>query len=366
MELKDVYLWLKSIRGISNKTIQKIENEVGNIKKLFDFSDKEIYHLKNINLNIKQNIVKYKSHSYLDNIKEKLHKENINYICIHDEKYPNNLKNIYDAPSILYYKGNVNIINNGLNLAMVGSRKPTRYGISCAKTISNQLSEMGINIVSGLAIGIDSYSHVGCLNGVGKTIAVLGSSVHNPLPKQNIYLSNEILENDGVLISEYGVDSYVIPSNFSNRNRIISGISEGVIVVEAAKKSGALITVEFALDQGKNVFAIPGNINSDMSKGCHKIIKEGAKLVENIEDIIDEYNINSIKDKNIGKNYANISLNEDCIKIINLIKHKGCLQIDEICDYIGMEIKYVNTILNELELYDLVIETNNKTYSLNI
>ena len=366
MDRKDAYLWLKSISGISTKTIEKIKDEVGNIETLMDFSDKEIYSLKNINLNIKENIVKYKSNSYLDKLKEILYKEGIKYICVDDNEYPYDLKNIYNPPIILFYKGNLSILNDNLNLAMVGSRKPTRYGISCAKKLSEQLSSLGINIVSGLAMGIDSYSHIGCMKGEGKTIAVLGSSVNNPLPKQNIALANNIIENGGLIVSEYNVNSAVIPSNFSNRNRIISGVSKGVIVVEAASKSGALITTEFALDQGKNIFAVPGNINSEMSRGCHKIIKDGAKLIECLDDIINEYNISCIKNIEFGENYDNIDLSEESVIIMNAIKNNGVLQIDDICDYTGMEIKSVNTGLNELVLKDIIIESNNNTYSLNV
>lgn len=366
MNKNEAYLWLKNIGGISTKTIEKIEDEIENIEELIYLSDKEIYNLKNINLNIKENIVKYKSHSYLDSIKEKLYKKSIKYICINDNEYPNNLKEIYNAPKLLYYKGDMSILKDTLNIAIVGSRKCSTYGKNCTKILSSELSNNGINIISGLAIGVDSYSHIGCMEGRAKTIAVLGSSVDNPLPKQNINLSEKILENGGLLISEYNVNSSVIPSNFCNRNRIISGISDGVVVVEAAVKSGALITVEFALDHGKNVFAVPGNITSQMSKGCHKIIKEGAKLIESIEDILIEYNINSINNDKIGKNYDNISLSAESIVIMDAIKTEGSLHIDGICDYTGIEIKKVNSILSNLELNDLVVEMNNKVYSLNV
>ncbi|WP_207304311.1 DNA-processing protein DprA, partial [Clostridioides difficile] len=179
-------------------------------------------------------------------------------------------------------------------------------------------------------------------------------------------LSNKILENGGLLLSEYNINSTVAPYHFSNRNRIISGLSDGVVVVEAAIKSGALITVDFALEHGKNVFAIPGNINSQMSRGCHKIIKEGAKLIENIDDILNEYNIFNIIDKKINQKYDNISLNAKSKQIIEAIKREGNLHIDSICDYTGIEIKYVNSIINELVLNELVVEMNNKTYSLNV
>lgn len=366
MEKKDAYLWLNSINGVTNKTIDKIKDNNLNIEELIYFSDKEIYNLKNINLNIKENIVKYKSISYLDEIKEKNIKENINYICIEENDYPNNLKYVYDAPNILFYKGNINIINKNIGLAVVGSRKATKYGMSCATSISKGLSNIGINIISGLAFGIDSYAHMGCMEGCGKTIAVLGSSVNNVLPKKNIYLANKILENGGLIISDYNINSSVFPSNYVNRNRIISGISEGVIVVEAAKKSGALITAEFGLEQGKNIYAVPGNINSCMSKGCHQIIKEGAKLIDNIEDILNEYKIVNIKSRENLKKYDNMNLSKESTVIIDTIKKQGVLHIDEICDNTRMEIKSVNTILSELVLKDVLVEMNNKTYSLNV
>lgn len=366
MDRRDAYLWLKSISGISTKTIEKLKDQVGNIEDLMDFSQKEIYSLENINLNIKENIVKYKSNSYLNNLKEILYKNDVKYICIDDDNYPQDLKHIYNPPLLLFYRGNLSLLNENLNLSIVGSRKPTRYGVNCARQISKQLSELGINIISGLAVGIDSCAHIGCMEGYGKTVAVLGSAVNNPLPKQNINLANKILEEGGLIVSEYNVNSAVIPSNFSNRNRIISGLSKGVIVVEAAKKSGALITVEFALEQGKNIFAVPGNINSEMSKGCNKIIKEGAKLIENLDDIINEYDISCINKLKNGENYDNICLNKESVTIMNAIKNSGVLQIDDICDYTGMEIKLVNTVLNELTLKDILVEVNNNTYSLNI
>ena len=225
---------------------------------------------------------------------------------------------------------------------------------------------MGINIISALAIGIDTYSHIGCLEGKGKTIAVIGSSLDNILPKRNIKLAHKILDDGGLILSEYNIGSAVYPMNDVHINRIVSGISDGVIVVEAAKKSGALITVDYALDHGKNVFSVPGNINSCMSEGCHKIIKEGATLIHSVEDILNEYQIHRDNYKENSKKYDNIKLDEKSIEILELIKDNGVLNIDEICDNTKMEIKYVNTILNELVLKDLLIDMNNQVYSLNI
>lgn len=359
MNKKDTYLWLLSIGGVGDRTIEKIEENVENIENLIDFSDKDVLNIKNINLNIKENIVKYKSHAYVDSIKEKLYKHSVGYISKDENIYPSNLRNIYSSPTILFYKGDIELINK-MSLAMVGSRKPTQYGMLCAQSISEQLSNSGINIISGLAMGIDEYSHKGCIKGKSKTIAVLGSSLENVLPKSNLKLSEKILEDDGLILSEHNIGSAVTPGNYPRRNRIISGLSEGVIVVEAAEKSGALITVDFALEQGKNVFAVPGNINSPMSGGCHKIIKEGAKLITNIDDILNEYNIISF---NSTSNKRNNSLSSIQQNIFDIIKSKGSLHIDKICDYSNMDIKDINFILNILEIEGVVVEMRNKIYS---
>lgn len=358
MDKKDVYLWLLSIGGVGYKTIEKIEENIGNIENLIDFSDKDVLNIKNINLNIKENIVKYKSHTYIDSLKENLDKHKVNYICKDDNLYPSKLKHIDSAPMILFYKGDIDIANN-LSLAMVGTRKATPYGMWCAEDISEKLSNRGINIISGLAMGIDTYSHRGCLKGSGKTVAVLGSSVENVLPKCNLKLADKILEDGGLILSEHNVGTPVIPGYYSRRNRIISGLSDGVIVVEAPQRSGALITVEFALEQGKDVFSIPGNINSYMSQGCNKIIKEGAKLVDNIEDILNEYNIiNFNKKSNNNSNLSGIQQS-----IFDIIKSKGSLHIDKICDYANMSIKDINFVLNILEIEGIVVEMRNKIYS---
>ncbi|WP_343343311.1 DNA-processing protein DprA [Terrisporobacter petrolearius] len=365
MNKREIYLCIESIKGLSTITLRKIIKEVGSVEAIISLSEKDIYNLKNISLNIKENLVKYISRFNLDEIKEKLYKNSIQYICIEDDEYPEKLRNIYSPPLLLFYKGDLSIINNNLNIAMVGSRKPTPYGINCAHRISYELSQVGINIISGLALGIDSCCHRGCIKGKGKTIAVLASSLDNIRPSTNEALANEILEDGGLILSEYNVGHITTRGNFPCRNRIISGISDGVIVVEAGEKSGALITADLGLDQGKNIFAVPGYINSDLSKGCHKIIKEGAKLIENIDDILNEYNNSGFNNNKNSIEYDIKDLSNEALKIIQVIKRQGMLQINEICDTTGIDIKNVNTIINELLLRDLVVEMNNKMFSIN-
>jgi len=209
----------------------------------------------------------------------------MNYITIEDKIYPNLLKNIYNPPKKLYYLGNINLINK-FTIAIVGSRESSYYGNTISKEFANDLSKKGVIIVSGLARGIDKYAHIGA----GKnTIAVLGCGINIIYPGENRKVYENIIKAGGLIISEYDINTPPYKSNFIARNRIISGISNGVIVVEAKKKSGTFSTVDFALEQGKNVFAIPGPINSLKSEGTNELIKQGAKMVTNINDILEEY-----------------------------------------------------------------------------
>lgn len=211
----------------------------------------------------------------------------IEEISIKNNKYPDQLKNIYDPPAKLYVLGNRSILNQR-NFAIVGSRKATQYGKKIAMQISKELAENGLNVVSGLAIGIDSYAHLGCLQvkDAGKTIAVLGSGLDVIYPKENRKLAEQIINSGGCIISEYPIGSKIEKNNFPQRNRIISGLSEGILVVEASQKSGALITAEFGAEQGKEVFAVPGDINKEQSEGCNLLIKDGANVVTSSQDII--------------------------------------------------------------------------------
>ncbi|KXZ39960.1 DNA processing protein [Alkalithermobacter thermoalcaliphilus JW-YL-7 = DSM 7308] len=362
MDRSDTYLLLWHIKGIGYKTIRKLEEYLDfQIENIWNINVSEIHKIPNISSKIKESIVQYRSLCYLDKIKEDLLKNNIQYITIDDDKYPKKLKNIYDPPYVIFISGNEKILDE-FSIAMVGSRKATGYGIWCAKKISEELSNLGINIVSGLAIGIDYYSHVGALNGKANTIAVLGSSIDRPYPKENIKLMRKIIENKGAVISEYPLNSMPKPAYFPMRNRIISGIADGVLVVEAAQKSGALITVDYALEQGKNVFAIPGNINSFMSSGCNKIIKEGAKLVTSTEDIICEYDITLHKNLT-DKNNLNIESDENII--ISILKKYGSLHVDTILQHTNMNIKDILGILNILEIKGEVLEIGNKIYTIN-
>ena len=219
-----------------------------------------------------------------------MQKYNIDIVGIEDKEYPSLLKEIDNPPICIYIIGRKDILNEA-NIAIVGSRDATEYGKYVAKDFAHKLCCNGFNVVSGLARGIDSYAHIGAINAKGKTIAVLGNGLDTIFPKENKKIAEEIINLGGCIISEYPLGTKPLRENFPARNRIISGLCNGVLVVEAKPKSGTMITVDFALEQGRDVFVIPGNIDSVNSIGTNELIRQGAKLVTNPEEIIEEYKI---------------------------------------------------------------------------
>lgn len=215
----------------------------------------------------------------------KLNTSKIKTIRIGDKNYPEKLMNIYGRPQTLYILGNETLLNEK-SIAIIGCRNASNYGLRSAYQFGYELAKKGICIVSGFARGIDTYAHKGALAAKGKTIAVLGCGLNVVYPPENMELYKQILIKGGAIITEYPLESKPERHHFPIRNRIISGLSDGILVVEAKKKSGTLITVEYALEQGKEVYAIPGNITSENSEGTNELIKEGAIPVTKIEDFM--------------------------------------------------------------------------------
>lgn len=207
-------------------------------------------------------------------------------LTLADTDYPKALLDTADPPLMLYIKGRIDLLTRP-SLAVVGSRNATTQGVVNAEKFSEVLSQAGLTIVSGLALGIDTAAHQGGLRGSGATVAVIGTGADIVYPARNRTLAHQIADA-GCIVSEYPLGMPAIASNFPRRNRIISGLSQGVLVIEAAAQSGSLITARMAAEQGRDVFAIPGSIHSPLSKGCHLLIKQGAKLVESAQDILEE------------------------------------------------------------------------------
>lgn len=281
-------------------------------------------------------------------------------ITLRDEGYPKNLLEIYDPPPVLYVRGEADL-RDQLMIAIVGSRRGSYYGRTVTKRISKELAQAGVTVVSGMARGIDTAAHIGALEGKGRTIAVMGCGIDVVYPPENRRLFSEIIAH-GAVISEFPLGTKPEGKNFPRRNRIISGMSLGVVIVEATVESGSLITASHALDQGREVFAVPGNVGIATSMGTNRLIKEGARLVEGAGDILAELlpqlkgNIPAARAKDELP-----SLSETEEAIIQLLSHTP-MHIDEISRMSRIEISRVSTILLELELKGMISQLGGKMF----
>ncbi|MEY3201498.1 MAG: DNA-protecting protein DprA [Pseudomonadota bacterium] len=239
-----------------------------------------------IGMPLAEHLLAYDSKAAIDTALEWSAQPGNHLISLADESYPKSLLDIPDPPALIYAKGQIGLLNQTA-IAVVGSRNATAGGLGHAEAFSETLSQAGITIVSGLALGIDAAAHKGALRGRGSTIAVIGTGADRMYPARNEALARQIAQ-DGLIISDYALGTPALAANFPRRNRLVSGLSRGVLVVEAALKSGSLITARLAAEQGRDVFAIPGSIHSPLAKGCHQLIKQGAKLVDDAADIITE------------------------------------------------------------------------------
>lgn len=279
------WIWFSRIKKLTCIQKEYLINQYGSPEKIWEkdyrilkqdtgFDDESIYEITN---------PKYRKD--LDKYVDYMVKNNIRIVTFFDERYPKKLKEIYDKPMVLYAKGNLELLEKKC-VAIVGSRNCSYYGKTVAQNLSYNLSKENICIVSGLAKGVDSISHKSALDAGGSTIAVMGCGLDYIYPYENKDLYERILENNSLIVTEYIIGTKPERLNFPARNRIISALSDAIVVVEATEKSGALITAEFGLEHGKDVFAVPGNITSDNSKGTNKLIKDGANVLIDYKDIL--------------------------------------------------------------------------------
>lgn len=274
-------------------------------------------------------------------------------IKIKDSRYPNQLKNIKNPPQQLYIKGNIELLKTNI-ISIIGSRVCTENGITLAKQFSKELVYQGITIASGMAIGIDTIAHQTTLQESGKTIAVLGNGFNHIFPPENIKLFHQIINNDGLVITEYPPGEKAKSKNFLERNRIVSGLSLGILVIEAAHRSGTSVTAKLAREQGRKVFALPHELTDKHGVGTNRLIQKGAKIVTNTESIISEFPFLSYKippkeKENVLLKKRKICKNEEYNKIYQLITEKPIL-LDEIYKKSNKNIAETNHILFMLEL----------------
>ena len=322
--MREYELWF-IVSNISNQTkielIKKYNNEeniynnIDSIDNYYIYKSGEYERLKSTEISRGVELFQY------------INKNNINYITIKSEYYPENLREINDAPYVLFYKGDISLLNCNM-VAIVGSRKNSTYGEVVTRQIVGELSNMDYGVVSGVAYGIDAIAHKECLNRKIKTVGVLGCGIDVIYPKANKLIYNEI-EKNGLLISEFLPNTKPMPYNFPVRNRIIAALSKGVVVIEATVKSGSLITVNYALQYGKEVMAVPGPVLSSNSKGCNLLLRDGAKMFVELDDLYYFLNVIKKEGNNIENNSTKLLLNKVISnEPIHLDKIIQCVNVD--------------------------------------
>lgn len=351
MVLSDLYLWL-SYTHLPTRKINKILEKMSPAQLWDTFDEENKYFLDDKTFNL---LKRTRNIEYIERAKFYLKENNISYVTRADPIYPAALEQKeVDPPPVLYYKGDLSILLEPC-FAVVGTRRASQYGRYVTQRITEELAS-SFTIVSGMATGIDGYAHRAALGCGGKTVAVLGSGLFNASPVSNLALFDEICRH-GLAISEYTPDTHATDYTFPQRNRIISGLSRGVLVTEASFKSGSLITADCALEQGRDVFAVPGDVDKLRSQGTNKLIKSGAIPVTCAEDIIDYYSMSAQKPqkKTVALDFAE----QRVMEVLSL----GEKSFDGLVETCGMTVPELNTALSALLIYGLIHEKSKNLYT---
>jgi DNA processing protein len=361
---RDLRYWLalKFTEGVGNIGIRNLLSAFGTAAAVFRAGPGDLKSVQGINDRAAKNILTFKDWQRVDRELDRAAKQKVSIITAKDALYPRYLLNIYDHPALLYVRGTLR--QDDVNIAVVGSRRASTYGKYTTERLSRELAFQGITVISGLARGIDSAAHRGALMAKGRSIAVLGSGIDVIYPPENRELY-ERLSVQGALVSEFPFETPPNAPNFPARNRIISGMSLGVVVVEAGDRSGSLITARLALEQGREVFAVPGSIDASGSRGTHKLIRQGAKLIEGVHDILEEITPqideagrkrlakegprSAHREKGESREVTERSLDEDHIKVLKMLSAKP-LDADSLIAATGLRAQDIMKILLSLEL----------------
>lgn len=388
------WIWLSQRGNISKRRLYELLQQFGSAESVYLAQKNDYSVIDGITANAVKSLLD-KNLSYAEDTLRECAKQNISILTIADEEYPQRLKNIADPPCVLYYKGTIPKIDEEAAIAVVGTRRGTPYGLMCAKQFGVQLAGSGCMVISGGARGVDTMALRGAMNTGAAVVCVLGCGVDVAYPSENESLFSEIA-NNGWLVSEYEPGDKPLRANFPARNRIISGLSVGVLVVEAAKRSGALITAEHALDQGRDVFAVPGNIDISTSFGTNRLLKEGAIIARSGWDVASEYQTrfpekihqyttsvpleirseqNTVPKKHeqitemiSPKNYIDVNeildqLNDDEKKVIMVLKNKP-MHIDELVNRCSLLTTQTLVALTMLEVKNYIKRLPGRFFSL--
>ncbi len=354
MKEKMCLIGLSKVKGLGPRRLEILLSYFGSAEGVWRAKSNLLYCLKEIPSPVIDNLMQVRSQFNADKEAEYLAKSGILIYDRQDKEYPERLKMIHSAPALLYVRGTLPDFEKPC-VAIVGARRCTPYGLKMAADLSEGLGSAGVTVISGMARGIDSAAHKGCLSGGGATVAVLGTGVDVVYPKENKRLMDKIIEQ-GAVVSEYPPGTKPDPGHFPCRNRIISGLSQAVLVVEAARTSGSLITADLALEQGRDVYAVPGQAVSPLSAGTNHLIKQGAKLVDCVEDILEEMGLQPLGTKPEG---ADLNSREK-----RLLSHLSLIPVtlEDLVQVSGMVAHEVSSVLLLLELKGLIRRYNGNMF----
>ena len=382
------WLWLTELRGLKNQTRLALLRHFRSPEDVFYADPEEILLTEGIT-RAEAAILENHSLETADRILADCQRLGLRILTIQDAEYPDRLKNIYDPPCLLYVKGRLPVFDETVTVAVVGTRDCTPYGIQCAEKLSYGLTNGGAIVVSGLAKGIDAAASRGALRAGGMTVGVLGNGIDVHYPAESRYLYEDVAAA-GVLISEYPPGTEPAKQHFPARNRIISGLSLATLVVEAPEKSGALITAETANEQGRDVFAVPGPIDAPTSVGCNRLIRDGAGLVSDAWDILEQYEarypdkLREIEAREQPKTLgyqarqkeeakvvlptlslsrSDVTLTDDQVELLRILPDEEPLLVDDLIDQSGIPTRRVLSALTILEIENLVQQHSGKRYT---
>jgi DNA processing protein len=359
---RDAWLALGLIPEVGAATFYRLVRGLGSAEAVLRAKAGALEQVPGISQQVARAIVSFPWQDALDRELRVIETRGLGLIRFGDEGYPELLAAIHSPPPILYVRGTIEP-EDRVAVAIVGSRQASQYGSAMAEQISGELAERGVTIVSGMARGIDAAAHRSALRAAGRTIAVLGCGLGVTYPPEHAELADQIAEQ-GALISEFPIFTPPKPGHFPQRNRIISGLARGIVVIEAGLKSGAMITANYALEQGREVFAVPGQVTSRSSRGCHQLIKAGAKLTEGWEDILEEIELQMTPGSQVVRDPTPVSrsLAQEEILIIDAME-AGPMQIDDLIGRTQLPAGQMASLLLSLMLKGMIEELPGKSFA---
>ena len=369
MDSREAFIALNLIEGVGPVRARSLLEHFGDAPKILSASKSQLLRVHNIGDDTAEKISTWEKSIDLAGELKRIADFGCHVLISSDENYPPSLREIYDPPLVLYVKGELTAKDKNA-VAMVGSRMTTHYGLETARKLAYQLAYTGVTVVSGGARGIDTAAHQGALSGKGRTIAVLGTGINLIFPPENAELFERIAAN-GAVITQFPFNRPADKQSFPIRNRIVAGMTLGTVVVEANLSSGALITANFATEYGRQIFAVPGRIDSPRIKGCHDLIKKGAKLCEGVEDILSEFEYlfpasNRPPTASETGVLPALELNDSEQKVFDAVAADDEASIDEIIRASGLPSSAVNVALFSLEMKRLVKQLPGKMFVRNV